>query len=178
MKDKIMTNIETDQKISLAVHEQYGAAVKMLEIVIKKCPEEVWDDRTSGPPFWQVAYHTMYYLDRYLASSKEERKKFKPEYELEPFENLDKLPKGTINRDQLLTYLFDIEAKAKRRLERLTIEELNHPSIFEWHGVSVLSSLFYNIRHVMLHVGSLNSKLLRKNVKLDNWVSYKLIEEK
>lgn len=142
------------------------------------CPEEVWDDRTSGPPFWQVTYHSMYYVDWYLASSKEERETFKPKYEKKPFENLDKLPKDTINRDQLLVYLIDIKIKAKRRLESLTIEEVNQPSFFEWHGSSVLSSLFYNLRHLMLHIGALNTRLLRKDIKLDNWVSWSLIEEK
>ncbi|MFX0211395.1 MAG: hypothetical protein ACFFDT_35785, partial [Candidatus Hodarchaeota archaeon] len=82
-----------------------------------------------------------------------------------------------LNREQVLMYLMKIKLKAKQRLERITTEELNQPSIFEWHGSSVLSSLFYNIRHVMLHVGALNCRLLRKGIKLDNWVSQKLIEE-
>ena len=171
-----MVNTETDHKLSLAIHEQYGAAINMLESVINNCPEEIWDDRTSDPPFWQVAYHTMYFLDWYLARSKEERETFKSKYNA-AYRNLDTLPRDTINRDQLLPYLFDIKGKAKRRFETLTLDELNQPSIFEWHGTSVLSSLFYNIRHVMLHIGALNSRLLRKGVKLDNWVSQKLIKE-
>ena len=49
--------------IKVALNEQYGAAIGMLEQDLKSCPNEVWDDRTSGPPFWQVAYHAMWYLD-------------------------------------------------------------------------------------------------------------------
>ena len=171
-----MTRNDTDQKLSVAIHEQYGAAIEMLESVILKCPEGVWDDSQQGPPFWQVAYHTMYYLDWYLSSTKEERESFKPEFDSE-FRTLDSKPEASLNREQVLMYLMKIKLKVKRRMEAVSTEELIRPSIFEWHGSSVLSSLFYNIRHVMLHVGALNFRLLRKGIKLDNWVSQKLIEE-
>jgi hypothetical protein len=167
---------ETDQKLSTAIHEQYGAAIEMLESVITKCPEETWDDSHQGPPFWQVAYHTMFYLDWYLSSSREDRESFKPEFDSE-FRILDSKPEASLNREQVLMYLMKIKLKARQRLETVSTEELIRPSIFEWHGSSVLSSLFYNLRHVMLHVGALNFRLLRKGMKLDNWVSQKLIEE-
>jgi hypothetical protein len=162
--------------LSKALHEQYGAAFEMLEQVVKNCSEEVWDERSSGPPFWHVVYHSMWFLDWYLRGSKEEREAFKPKFEDERFEKrLDKLPKELLSREQLLSYLFDIKKQAKQRLEKLTLEELIQPSVFEWHGSSILSSMMYNLRHVMLHIGALNSKLLRKGVKLDNWVSQALI---
>ncbi|MHA2226466.1 MAG: DinB family protein [Candidatus Hodarchaeales archaeon] len=156
---------------SNAFQEQYGAAIEMLEQVIQNCPEIVWNDRTSGPPFWQVAYHTMWYLDWYLGRSNEERETFKPMFNEKRFEKLEKLPEETLSREKIKTYLFDIKKKCKNRLEQLTLEELIQPSVFEWHGSSILSSLIYNIRHVMLHIGALNSRLLRKGIKLENWVS-------
>ncbi|UCG89624.1 MAG: DinB family protein [Candidatus Heimdallarchaeota archaeon] len=165
-------SIEESEVISKAFQEQYGAAIEMLEQVIKKCPEEIWDDRTSGPPFWQVVYHTLWYLDWYLGKSKEERKTFKPRFVDESFENLKELPKGILTSEQLHSYLSDIKKKGKHRLEQLTLEEIVKPSVFEWHGSSIHSSLIYNIRHVMLHIGALNSRLLRKGIKLDNWVSH------
>jgi hypothetical protein len=175
-EEEFMTINETDQKLSMAIHEQYGAAIEMLESVITKCLKEVWDDSQQGPPFWQVVYHTMFYLDLYLSSSREERDSFKPEYNSE-YRILDSKPETSLNREQVLLYLNKIKLKAKQKLEGLTIDELNGPSIFEWHGSSVLSSLLYNLRHVMLHVGALNSRLLRKGVKLDNWASHQLIQE-
>jgi len=57
-------------------------------------------------------------------------------------------------------------------VDQLTLEELIQPSVFEWHGGSIHSSLIYNIRHVMLHIGALNLRLLRKGINLDNWVSH------
>ena len=158
-----------------AIHEQYGAAIAMLEQNLKSCPKEVWDDRTSGPPFWQVTYHVMWYLDWYLSDSKKVREIFKSKFGEEPSQDLNKAPKVTLTRNQLLDYLSDIKEKAKSRFGDLTSDELIQRSVFEWHGKSILSSLLYNLRHLMLHIGALNLRLHRKGVKLENWVSHQRI---
>ena len=158
-----------------AISEQYGAAIAMLKKNLKSCPEEVWDDRTSGPPFWHVAYHVMWYLDWYLSDSKKARESFKSKFGKEPSQDLNKEPEITLTQAQLLEYLSDIKEKAKNRFENLTSDELLQSSVFEWHGNSVLSSLLYNVRHLMLHIGALNLRLHSKGVKLENWVSSKRI---
>ena len=165
-----------ESKIVLnAINEQYGAAIAMMKKNIKSCPKEVWDDRASGPPFWQVAYHVMWYLDWYLSDSKEARESFKSKFGEELSQDLNKAPEIALTQTQLLDYLSDIKEKAKIRFENITIDELLQPSIFEWHGNSVLSSLIYNLRHLMLHIGALNLRLHSKGVKLENWVSSKRI---
>ncbi len=164
-------SIKESEIIANAFKEQYGAAIEMLEQVIKNCTDKIWDDRSSGPPFWQVAFHTMWYLDWYLGKSEDDRKKFKPGFKAD-LKNLDEAPKETLTRERLQAYLFEIREKCKQRLDQLTLEELTQPSVFEWHGNSIHSSLIYNIRHVMLHIGALNSRLLRKGIMLENWVSH------
>ncbi|MBY9012972.1 MAG: DinB family protein [Candidatus Lokiarchaeota archaeon] len=165
-----------ESKIVLnAINEQYGAAIAMMKKNIKSCPKEVWDDRASGPPFWQVAYHVMWYLDWYLSDSKEARESFKSKFGEELSQDLNKAPEIALTQTQLLDYLSDIKEKAKIRFENITTDELLQPSIFEWHGNSVLSSLIYNLRHLMLHIGALNLRLHSKGVKLENWVSSKRI---
>jgi hypothetical protein len=163
--------------ISDAINEQYGAAIAMLEHNLKKCPEEVWDDRTSGPSFWHVAYHVMWFLDWYLSDSKKARESFKSKFgeEHSHLESLKNTPEITLTLNQLLDYLSNIKEKAKERFENLTLEELSRLPVFEWHGNNVLSSLLYNLRHLMLHIGALNLRLHRRGVKLDNWVSSKRI---
>ena len=156
--------------ISDAINGQYGAAIAMLEQNIEKCPNEVWDDRTSGPSFWHVAYHVMWFLDWYLSDSKIARESFNSKFDNEHSEQLNKTPKITLTRVQLLEYLSEIKEKAKKRFENITEDHLREPSIFEGHGSSVLSSLLYNLRHLMLHIGALNLRLHSKGVKLENWV--------
>ena len=169
-------NMSNESKIFIdAIREHYGAAIAMLKKNLKSCPEEVWDDRTSGPPFWHVAYHVMWYLDWYLSDSKESREVFHSKFGEEPSRHLNESPKITLTKTQLFDYLSDIKGKAKIRFQKLTPGDLRQPSIFEWHGTSVLSSLIYNIRHLMLHIGALNLRLHSKGVKFENWVSSKRI---
>jgi len=158
-----------------AISEQYGAAIAMLKKNLKLCPEEVWDDRTSGPPFWHVAYHVMWYFDWYLSDSKEARESFKSKFGEEPSQDLNKSPEITLTATQLLDYLSDLKEKTKKRFKNITSDELLQSSVFEWHGSSVLSSLLYNLRHLMLHIGALNLRLHNKGVKFENWVSSKRI---
>jgi hypothetical protein len=164
---------DVSKMFSDAINEQYGAAIGMLEKNIKSCPKEVWDDRTEGPPFWHVAYHVMWFLDWYLSDSKNTRESFKSRFgdENTHLESLKKTPEITLTSDQLLDYLSNIKEKAKIRFDDLNTEELTKASIFEWHGTSVLSSVLYNLRHLMLHIGALNLRLHRKGVKLENWIS-------
>jgi hypothetical protein len=143
----------------------------MLEQNLKSCPDEVWDDRTGGPPFWHVAYHAMWFLDWYLSDSKETRENFNWKFGKKIPNALRNTPETALTKKQLFEYLSEIKEKAKIRFDNLTSDEFIQPSIFDWHGNSVLSSLLYNLRHVMLHIGALNLRLHRKGVKLDNWVS-------
>ena len=117
----------------------------------------------------------MWFLDWYLSDSKEARESFKSKFGEEPSHQLNDSPKITLTQTQLLDYLSDIKEKAKKRFENITTNELHQSSIFEWHGNSVLSSLIYNLRHLMLHVGALNLRLHTKGVKFENWVSSKRI---
>ena len=168
--------MNTESEIFLdAIKEQYGAAIAMLKKNLKSCPEEVWDDRTSGPPFWHVAYHVMWFLDWYLSDLKEARESFKSKFGEKVLRELNKVPEITLTPTQLLEYLSDIKEKTKSRFENLTSDELLQSSLFEWHGNSVLSSLLYNLRHLMLHIGALNLRLHNKGVKFENWVSSKRI---
>ena len=53
------------------LRNQFVAAIDMLRNAIAQCPDELWDDRSSGAPFWHLAYHTLFYLDLYLSESEE-----------------------------------------------------------------------------------------------------------
>jgi hypothetical protein len=115
----------------------------------------------------------MWFLDWYLSDSKEARENFKPNLGDDNLRDLNKPPDLSLTREEVLNYLSEIKIKAKNRFENLTEEQLSNPSVFEWHGNNILGSLIYNLRHLMLHIGALNLRLHSKNVKVDNWVSYK-----
>ena len=61
------------------IWRQFGAAIDMLENAIRVCPDELWSDPSKRPAwvsrdvvgFWYLAYHTLFFLDHYLADSVE-----------------------------------------------------------------------------------------------------------
>jgi hypothetical protein len=116
----------------------------------------------------------LYYVDYYLSKDIAERESFKGKYgpEYPSFHQPDKL----FCRDQLTTYLQEIREKTDALFSSLTISSLNNAPIFDWHGISLLSSLLYDLRHIMLHVGALHVRVNSEGKMPLRWVS-KILEE-
>ncbi|MFW9993768.1 MAG: DinB family protein [Candidatus Odinarchaeota archaeon] len=177
-----MDKTETNRIILNSIREQYGATFKMLENVINKCPDSFWNDSKNGPPFYKIVYHTMFFIDLYLSRTKEERTSFTPrfskqeDYRISP-ENFSNPQEPTLSKSDVLDYLHDLKIKGKKRIESLTLQELINESVFEWHGSSILSSMLYNLRHVMLHIGALQVRLRMQGIEFENWVSQSPIVE-
>src|SRR5918996_6625500 len=58
-----------DSVMRAAIGGQLGAAINTLREAIEQCPDTLWDDRSDGAPFWQIAYHTLFCLDMYSSPS-------------------------------------------------------------------------------------------------------------
>ncbi|MHA2246526.1 MAG: hypothetical protein ACXADY_16410 [Candidatus Hodarchaeales archaeon] len=171
-----MADLETNRIIVKGFIEQYGAAFKTLERIIDICPDEFWNDLTNGPEFYKILYHTMFFTDLYL-STEDESKNFTPKFShAEDFrsskENFH--PKEwarSLSKSEVKDYLKDLRVKGRKRIEELTIEQLISNPLFKWHGSSLLSSLMYNLRHIMLHIGALQVRLRIHGVEERFWVS-------
>ncbi|MHA2495687.1 MAG: DinB family protein [Candidatus Hodarchaeales archaeon] len=165
--------MDVNQQLSQAIAEQYGAALKMLENIITSCQAELWEDAKRETVVSQVVYHTLFFIDYYLSKDSNERDKFQgklgPDYMGERTDGMewDKI----FSKEELLDYLGDIRQKATTRFTNLTLDELQDESLFHWHGSSVLSSLLYNLRHIMLHVGALHVRLNLVAKEPMKWVS-------
>lgn len=159
------------QAVSNGIKEQYNAAFEMLNQAITDCPTELWNRQDKGPPFWQIAYHTLFFLDYYLGNSEKEKKDFKPFFLNTNGHRLDiRVTKGVPTRIQMLEYISCVKRKATKKYEEMTTETLVEKTAFEWHGKDKFSTWIYNLRHVMLHIGALNSLLVRENIET-KWVS-------
>lgn len=158
-----------ENQIMKAISEQYGAGFKMLEDIIVTCPVGLWYDSTSAKAsINQVVYHTLYGADKHLLRNEAEKYSFKGKYgEIsELIHDSDK----AYTKDQLTEYLKEIKEKADKRFQDLTIYELNEASLFFWHGSSVLSSLLYGLRHIMLHIGALHVRVNNEGKIPLRWV--------
>src|SRR5690349_22320289 len=39
------------------IGRQFAAAIQMLRSAVEACPDDLWDERAYGTPFWHLAYH-------------------------------------------------------------------------------------------------------------------------
>jgi len=58
-----------DSVMRAAIGGQFGAAINTLREAVENCPETLWNDRSEGAPFWQIAYHTLFCLHMYSCPS-------------------------------------------------------------------------------------------------------------
>ncbi|MFX1517515.1 MAG: DinB family protein [Promethearchaeota archaeon] len=156
-------------QVSKSLEEQYGAAFKTLESIINFCPDEIWIDSPNTPPIFGVVHHTLYFVDLYFSKTKEERTNYKPRF---PEDKDDLFKENPLSKAELLNYLVDMKKKAKELFSNMTLETLGDDPVFEWHGSTLLSSLLYNLRHVMLHIGALQVRLRHQGVEKEFWVSH------
>jgi hypothetical protein len=176
-----LTSTEYIVIIRTALSEQLGAAIKMVDNIIVKCPEPLWMDESAGPAFYKIVYHILYFIDVYLSRSKDESDAFQPRFDFaEDFgiskENFaDKYWKKALSKAECQLYLSEIRIKAQKLINDVTSEELVSTPIFHWHGSSFIGSLIYNIRHIMLHIGALQGRLRMNGVEERFWVGASLI---
>ncbi len=100
-----------DAKSKSALWAQFSGSIQMLENAIRSCPDPLWS-AVREPPFWYLAYHTLFYLDLYLSPS---INGFAPP---EPFTLAELDPSGLMpdrvySRPELLKYLEHGRAQAR-----------------------------------------------------------------
>ena len=156
-------------KLFQGISEQFGAGLKMIDDIINECNEELWNDYNQEIIISQVVYHVISSVDFYLSANMDERNSFKGKYGDD--DNGFHDPNKKFTKRQLLDYSNEVKEKAKKRIQGLTIEELNEDPLYDWHGTSVMGSYMYNLRHLMLQIGALH---VRVNAKAEiplRWVS-------
>ncbi|MFZ0427028.1 MAG: DinB family protein, partial [Acidobacteriota bacterium] len=109
---------------------QYVTAIEMLRNAIAACPEEIWDDRTEGTPFWHIAYHALFYCDLYCSDDLESFQP--PEYHVDHYHFLPgdykeyggvvTTPAGCYAKEQLLAYADHCTEKGRAVFAALTEE--------------------------------------------------------
>jgi uncharacterized damage-inducible protein DinB len=156
MKDSIFLDI---------CKNEYHALIEMLHEAINLCSEDLWNKETEDLPFWQLAYHSAYYLDFYLG---EGPKKHVERFDIK--ENLNERMEKTLTKKQLKTYLKEVKAKCDGVLEKLSSKELEGKNSYFWTGPTLAHRMIYNIRHSQHHVGQLNLILRIHGINAAKWV--------
>jgi hypothetical protein len=130
--ENVMSEHPMETTWRTALWQQFGAAIDMLENALVACPETLWQGHlwidSEGPEygtFWDIIYHTLYWLDLYLTGRSVEA--FTPPA---PFKKRSDAvtPTQPYTRDELHTYLkhllcWLLEASAEKR--RTLISSIN-----------------------------------------------------
>jgi hypothetical protein len=153
---------------------QFEAALCMLRNCIRKCPPEHWDGPThliAKYCFWQVAYHTLCFVDLYLSPSDAAWRPRTGKGGLHPAgraELDEEYPSRRFSQAELLAYLSICRQKMREVLGDTpaaeTRKSLEGPSGFRRLRFSRAELHLYNIRHVQHHAGQLGAYLRRVGV--------------
>jgi DinB family protein len=149
---------------------QFGAAIDMLENALVACPEALWSDRARRPEYWYVVYHTLFFLDFYLADRVEEFSPPAP-FTLDELDPAGILPERVYTKDELRRYLGHGRAKCRAAIEALTDETAGRRRVFPWGEVNGAELLLYNLRHVQHHAAQLNLMLREATDSAPRWVA-------
>jgi len=158
---------------------QFEAAFCTLNRCIDLCPEESWNEPVVNLKFCQVAFHTLFFADLYLARSGDleafRKQPFHQEH-LSFFRDYEKLQdrKQTLLYDLATTtsYLNHCRQKALDVVAAETAESLAGPSGFDWRDCSRAELHVYNARHIYHHSAQLSLRL-RQIGEIDvPWISH------
>jgi hypothetical protein len=149
--------------MSSLLQSQYSAALAMLEEVVQKCPDTIWDDPQDHNRLWRVAFHTLFYTHLYLQPTEADYRpwaKHRGEAQyLGPifFEgNREPLLAEPYTRAEILEYLDFCRAEVAKQVPHLNYDA---PSGFSWIPLNKLELQLYNIRHIQHHTGELYERL-------------------
>jgi len=149
---------------------QFAAAIQMVRLAVEACPDELWEDRTDGTPFWHLAYHALFYADFYFS---DDEKSFRPidfhqekaQYlpgDYREYAGIVATPDQAFIKDQLLTYADHCLRKCEETFANVTDERRLQRCGFWWYELNVGEFLLNSLRHTQHHAGQLALILRRR----------------
>ncbi len=158
------------------ITSQLEAALAMMAECLRKCPPDHWDNRIAHYTFWQVAYHTLCFVDVYLSPSdtawQPRQDPDAPGGGLHPAgraELEEEFPSRRFSQAELLAYIDICRGKVRSAIAAETPESLRGPSGFPRLKFSRAELHLYNLRHIQHHTGQLTASLRRVGVDT-GWV--------
>lgn len=161
----------TMRSMRTILHNQFLAALAMFRDCVASCPAEeggAWDGLIAKYPFWQVAYHTLCFVDLYLERNEADFKT-RPDFHPRGMAELDdEYPSRRFTRAELLAYITFCRDKLSATLgdpptspTAESDEVLAGPSGHARRDFSRAELHIYSMRHVQHHTGQLSAFLRR-----------------
>lgn len=158
-----------EMDLAAVLVSQFLASLEMLKQTIEHCPEHLWNAPADRNKFWQVAFHTLYFVHEYLADAGHAFRpwaKHRPGYEDFPRQDEEREP---YDKATILEYLAFCQQHVAERLPQLKLDAM------EAYGDDMLTMelQIYSIRHVMQHTGELMERLAAHTDAEIHWVGWK-----
>ena len=159
------------------IQDQFDASLAMLDSCIGLCPAEHWEGQIGQAPFWQVAYHTLFFVDLYLS---QDEASFRPPSAFRE----EAIDLGLANhrsgaaataitpceKELVADYVEHCRAKAAEVIAAETEQSLAKPSGFPWYPMSRGEHHLASIRHIQHHAGQLSAYLRKHSDKNAPWI--------
>jgi len=152
------------------IGRQFAAAIQMLQQAIEACPDELWDDRSDGSPFWHLAYHALFFTDLYLSDDEKafrardfhrDQAHFLPG-DYQELAGVVTTPAEPFTRAQLADHAGHCLRKCEETFEKLTDERALERCGFWWYELNAGEFTLNNLRHLQHHAGQLVLLLRRR----------------
>ena len=174
-----------DSLWTTALWKQFGAAIDMLDKAVIACPDALWQERLwDDPPppwfprqfaeFWYVTFHTLVWLDLYLAGVPEEEFAPPAPFAQGVLDSAESAPERAYTREELRSYLAAVRQKCRATITALTDEQARRLVEYPWSDgqtISFLELQLYNMRHVQGHAAELSLFLGQHGVQIDAWAT-------
>ncbi len=152
-----------------AVKNQYQASLDMLGQAIEKCPDAMWNDQTYTNKFWQLAFHTLYFVDLYTQGT--DKNFVAWEKHKDGFEFLDRLPEqapipidDAYSKAEILEYYNHILKNIEARIDATDMEVISEVS---WIPFTSFELQLHNIKHIHHHVGMMFDRLRNSDIDVE-----------
>lgn len=156
-----------ENAIRCALVDEYKSSLSMLKEAIDICPDNLWLENDNVlPPYWQVVYHTLFFTHLYLCQNDSD---FVPWNKTKQhLESLDSPAVGNpFTKADLYEYYDFVLSIVDESVN--DIDLMRQDSGFSWYPIPKLNHAFVNIRHIMMHVGQLDTRLRQHNIKDIDW---------
>ncbi len=161
-----------------ALKEQYHAGLAMLAECVEKCPEDMWTAGTHPRPFWRIAFHAAFFTQLYLGQDESvfepwpgchgiDPTLFTDPANLEPYELPEEARACT--KREISDYIGFVDFRVDALVDSLDLDR-NDAGIPWYEGISKLSHVLMNLRHIQGHVGQLSELLMARGIDTD-WIA-------
>lgn len=146
---------------------QYHAVLEMLRQAIIACPDSLWLGSGDRTPFWQVAYHALFYTHLYLQEAQETFSHWSGHREAYLTDGAAQTVRAEpATKADVLAYLTFCQQQVVEHVPALVF---GAASGFPWLPFSKFELQLYTIRHIQQHVGELMERLGTLGIDID-WV--------